>query len=113
MLLASVPDVLKAPQALEVFARLGYPAYLLPFLGTAKILGVIAVVIARRRTIAEWAYAGLTFDLVGALYSHLSVGDPASVWVFPLIGIILLAASYILRSNLSIRPNIAVAASGS
>src|SRR5262252_2049757 len=80
MLMASVPDVLINPQAVAVFTHLGYPTYLLPFLGIAKILGVVAVLAPAPRTLKEWAYAGLIFDLVGALYSHLSAGDPVSVW---------------------------------
>ena len=38
MLMASIPDILQIPQAVEVFTQLGYPTYLLPF-----VLGVIAV----------------------------------------------------------------------
>jgi uncharacterized membrane protein YphA (DoxX/SURF4 family) len=45
MLMASIPDVLRLPQAIDIFGHLGYPAYLLLFLGTAKILGVIAVLV--------------------------------------------------------------------
>jgi hypothetical protein len=95
--MTAVPDVLKASQALEVFARLGYPVYLLPFLGTAKILGAITLVTPRLQTLKEWAYAGITFDLVGAFYSHLSVGDGPDVWVFSVVGVLLLASSYFLR----------------
>jgi hypothetical protein len=96
MLLGAIPDVLQIPDAQGFFKHLGYPLYLLPFLGVAKILGVIAVLIPAFRGLKEWAYAGITFDLVGAFYSHVSVGDPASVWIFPIIGIVLLAASYFL-----------------
>src|SRR4026209_469251 len=81
MLLSAVPDVLRIPDALAVFRHLGYPPYLLLFLGTGKILGVAAVLIPGVPRLKEWAFAGLTFDLTGALYSHLSVGDPASVWM--------------------------------
>src|SRR5258705_6246417 len=52
----------------------------IPDLGVAKTLGVLAVVVPGFPRLREWAYAGLTFDLSGALYSHLSVGDPASTW---------------------------------
>ena len=45
MLLASIPDVLRVPQAIAIFGHLGYPAYLLPFLGTAKTLGIVTVVV--------------------------------------------------------------------
>jgi DoxX-like family len=94
MLMASIPDVLRQRQAIEVFGHLGYPAYLLPFLGTAKILGVIAVLIPGSGRLKEWAYAGLIFDIAGALYSHLSVGDPVSVWGFAVVGLVLVGGSY-------------------
>jgi hypothetical protein len=97
MLLASVPDVLRSAEATAVFHHLGYPLYLLPFLGTAKILGVFAVIAPAMRTVKEWAYAGIAFDLVGAWYSHVSVGDGPSFWMFPLIGMVLLTGSYALR----------------
>ena len=95
MLMASIPDVLSLPQAIEIFGHLGYPAYLLLFLGTAKILGVIAVLIPGFDRLKEWAYAGLVFDITGALYSHLSVGDPVSVWGFPLFALVLVGGSYV------------------
>jgi hypothetical protein len=93
--MASIPDVLRVPQAMVIFTHLGYPQYLLPFLGIAKGLGVAAVVLPGVRRLKEWAYAGLIFDLVGAFYSHLSVGDPGSALVPPIIGLLLVAGSYV------------------
>ena len=95
MLMASIPDVLRLPQAIEIFGHLGYPAYLLPFLGTAKILGVIAVLLPGVGRLKDWAYAGLVFDIIGALYSHLTVGDPVSVWGFAVVAVVLVAGSYV------------------
>ena len=95
MLMASIPDVLRLPQAIEIFGHLGYPAYLLPFLGTAKILGVIAVLLPGVGRLKDWAYAGLVFDIIGALYSHLTVGDPVSVWGFALLALVLVGGSYV------------------
>ena len=97
MLMASIPDLLKVPDAVAIFSHLGYPAYLLRFLGIAKLLGVITVLVPPSR-LKEWAYAGLVIDLVGALYSHLSVGDPPSVWLFPVIGLVLVAGSVLVVS---------------
>lgn len=94
MLMASVPDVLQIPAAVDLFTHLGYPAYLLPFIGIAKILGVVAVLIPGINTLKEWAYAGLVFDLIGALYSHISVGDPPANWVLPVVGLLLVSGSY-------------------
>ena len=96
MLMASIPDILQLPQAIAIFTHLGYPTYLLPFLGTAKVLAVVAVLVPGFGRLKEWAYAGLVIDLLGAWYSHISVGDPASVWLFPVIGLSLVAASYSL-----------------
>ncbi len=96
MLLASIPDVLFLQEAVDMFAHLGYPAYLLPFIGVAKILGVIAVLYPGFPRLKEWAYAGLVFDLIGAIYSHIRVGDPFSVWVFAVVALALVSGSYIL-----------------
>jgi len=95
LLMSAVPDVLQIPGALAVFRHLGYPPYLLVFLGTAKILGVVAVLLPGLPRIKEWAFAGLTFDVTGALYSHLSVGDPASKWTPAVIALTLVGSSYV------------------
>src|SRR5262245_1853861 len=95
LLMSAVPDVLQIPGALAVFRHLGYPPYLLVFLGTAKILGVVAVLLPGLPRIREWAFAGLTFDVTGALYSHLSVGDPPSAWTPAVIALVLVGGSYV------------------
>jgi hypothetical protein len=92
--MASIPDVLRLPPTVEIFRHLGYPAYLFPFLGTAKILGVVAVLVPQFERLKERAYEGLVFDITGALYSHWSVGDPVSVWGFALIALVLVSSSY-------------------
>ena len=96
MLMASIPDVLRIPEAVAMLTHLGYPEYLLPFIGVAKILAVLAILIPGFPGLKEWAYAGLVFDLVGAWYSHVAVGDPASVWIFALIGLLMVSGSYFL-----------------
>jgi uncharacterized membrane protein YphA (DoxX/SURF4 family) len=95
LLLSAVPDVLRIPGALLVFKHLGYPPYLLVFLGTAKILGVAAVLAPGLPRIKEWAFAGLTFDVTGALYSHLSGGDPPDAWAPAVVALLLVAGSYV------------------
>jgi hypothetical protein len=102
MLMASVPDILQLPQAVAIFTHLGYPAYLLPFVGIAKTLAVVTVLVPGMPRLKEWAYAGLVFDLIGALYSHIAVGDPPSGWALPVVGLLLVTGSYALyRRRLS------------
>jgi hypothetical protein len=92
--LSAVPDVLRVPGALAAFSHLGYPPYLLPFLGTAKLLAVAVVLVPGFRTLKEWAFAGLTFDVLGALYSHLSTGDGPAMWTPALAAVVLVSGSY-------------------
>lgn len=96
MTFSAIPDLLSDPEAVVYFKHLGYPAYLLPFLGVAKLLGVLAILVPGFARLKEWAYAGFTFDLAGAMYSGYAVGDPASQWLMLLIGFALIAASYYL-----------------
>ncbi len=100
MVMAAVPDVLRMPEAVEIFRHLGYPEYLIPFIGVAKILGVIAILVPGFPRLKEWAYAGLVFDLIGAFYSHISVGDPLSFWIFAVIGLVLVGGSYFFYRKL-------------
>ncbi|HEV8083733.1 MAG TPA: DoxX family protein [Chitinophagaceae bacterium] len=96
MLFTSVPDILKVPEAVTFMTTLGYPEYLIRFLGVAKLLGVIAILIPGYPRIKEWAYAGLFIDLVGATYSNLSV-LPISSSLFMLLPLALGALSYMFN----------------
>lgn len=86
--------------AQEGMIHLGYPVYLNYILGVAKILGVIAVWQTIYPTLKEWAYAGFTIDLVGAVVSILAVGDPFSMTVPALINMLFLIVSYIAYRKL-------------
>ncbi len=94
MLGSAIPDIFSVQVAVEGFQKMGMPVYLLPFLGIAKTLGVIAIVIPGYPRIKEWAYAGLVFDLLGATYSIIASGQPAGNWMFMAIPLILAAGSY-------------------
>ena len=52
---------------------LGYPEYFIPFTGWAKLIGVIVILVPGYSRIKEWAYAGLFFDLIAAVYSGICV----------------------------------------
>ena len=69
---------------------LGFPIYFIPFTGVAKLIGSIVILIPGLKTIKEWAYAGLFFDLFGAIYSSIAVAkgvDPMMgfmlIWILP------------------------------
>lgn len=95
--LGAIPDLLSTPDAVKMVCdHLHYPAYFLPFIGVAKLLGAIAILVPGFPRLKEWAYAGFTFDITGAVYSSIAVGDPASTWIFTIIlGYGLIFCSYI------------------
>jgi len=95
MLTSTIPNILSAPEWVEIFKQLGYPPYMLPFLGVAKLLGVIALLVPGFSRIKEWAYAGMFFDLTGAVYSGLSVGGFDPQMLIMLVPFGLGALSYI------------------
>jgi hypothetical protein len=69
--------------------------YFIPFIGVAKALGVIAILIPGFLRLKEWAYAGLLFDLIGAIYSMIAIGVPAGDWMPALLPLAFGIASYI------------------
>jgi hypothetical protein len=83
------------PKSIEKMAPLGYPAYVMQMLAVAKTLGIIAILVPGFPTIKEWAYAGFTFDLLGATISMIVTGFQVSQWTPMLAFIAILAVSYI------------------
>jgi hypothetical protein len=90
-------DLTGAPSMAQHVTALGYPDYLQHFLGVAKLLGAAVILLPRVRRLKEWAYAGMTFDLVGASYSHVAHHDASSELFLPVALLALLATSYFLR----------------
>ncbi|NUP05883.1 MAG: DoxX family protein [Polyangiaceae bacterium] len=96
MLMASggIIDAMGADSALEVMRKLGYPDYFTTLLGVAKILGVVALLAPVPRSVREWAYAGFTFDVVGAVVSILSIGAPITAVTIPFLALVMVQLSY-------------------
>lgn len=101
MIFSAIPDIIKSPVATEFITALGYPLYFVPFIGVAKLMGSIVILEPGNQKIKEWAYAGLTFDLVGAVYSNLMVHgwDNGMLTMIPIFG--LLITSYVFRNKLA------------
>jgi DoxX-like family len=97
IVISAIPDLLIAQQAVDIMGHLGYPIYLLPFLGVAKSAAIATILVPGVPRLKEWAFAGLTIDLVGALYSHLSSGDGPSGWLPAVIGLSLVTGTYLLH----------------
>ena len=90
---------LHAPIMVNKFLELGYPLYTLEIIGTAKYIGIVALLQPWSSRLKEWGYAGYAIDLAGALWSHLAV--PKAYGTLPLLfDIAVLIVSYITYRRL-------------
>ncbi len=92
-----VMDLLAPPDLLEIMEGLGYPAYVLTILGFWKLGAVVTLLVPGLPRLKEWAYAGIVFDLTGATWSHMAVGDATADVVTPLVILAITAVSWRLR----------------
>jgi len=95
MIFTAIEDVLLTQRAIDFMkGHLGYPNYFTFFIGTAKILGSIAILIPGLGRLKEWAYAGLAFDIIGAIYSAVAVDGFQPQMTIMLIWVVLFILSY-------------------
>ena len=98
LVLGGVWDILRVPQVRVLIERLGYPRYFLVILGIWKLLGAVALIIPRFPRLKEWAYAGVVFDLTGAVASQLaSRMNDAGAIAYPIVMTGVAVASWALR----------------
>ncbi len=84
----------KAKAGVDAMNAMGYPIYLMTFLSILKLLGVIALLQNKFKTIKEWAFAGFSFSLIGATVSHIAVNDQLLFIIMPIVFLVLLFALY-------------------
>ena len=96
--MGGVWDILRVPQVRGLIERLGYPLYFLTILGIWKLLGAIALIVPRFPRPKEWAYAGVFFDLTGAIASLTASGlADAGTMAYPIFMMGVAIASWALR----------------
>jgi hypothetical protein len=94
MLFTAIPNIIMEADSVKFITSLGYPEYIIPFLGIGKTLGVIAILIPGFPRLKEWAYAGLFFDLIGATHSIIALNGLKPDMLPMLIPFVLGALSY-------------------
>ena len=101
---SSIMYLTKSQQLVDGFKFLGLPQYLIPILGLAKLLGALALINPWFPKLKEWAYAGFTFTLIGASWSHISTNTPFTA---PLVFFALVAVSYFFYTRTNRQQSIA------
>ncbi|HEY1040636.1 MAG TPA: DoxX family protein [Bacteroidia bacterium] len=94
--LMPLSTLLFAPQYVNVGTKpLGYPDYFAYALIICKVLGSTAIMLPKLPPkLREWAYAGLTFNLIFAVISHMAVDKNITFILMPIVVGAILAASY-------------------
>ena len=85
MLMDGGAGIAKEKTGQEVMDHLGYPVYIMVITGAFKILGAIAILQNKYKTIKEWAFAGFAINFIGAFASRAFVGDTFGLLALPLI----------------------------
>lgn len=95
--------ILFMPEYVTVGTRpLGYPDYFAYTLIIFKVLGVLAIAYPKAPAkLKEWAYAGLTFNLIYAFISHACVDKNIGFMLMPLVFLGILTLSYFYKDKLT------------
>ena len=75
MLFSAVGELTLNETIVHSMELIQMPAYLLSLLGVLKISGIIALWFSPFKWIKEWAYAGFTFDFIGAIFGFFATGN--------------------------------------
>ncbi|WP_197076627.1 DoxX family protein [Hymenobacter terrenus] len=75
------------------FQRLSFPTWLTYPTGIAKLLGVLAILKSKSRSLKDLAFAGFLYDLLLALGAHIAVWD--ILVLGPVISLVVWAFAFI------------------
>ena len=97
MLMGASMYVLNNDHVAQEFIKLGFPLYLIYPMAVAKVLGVLALIGLKNKSLKEWAYAGFFFEISLAISAHLNVGDCDHM--VAVVAMVLLIASYFIAKK--------------
>jgi hypothetical protein len=75
MLFSAIGELTLNETVVHSMELIQMPVYLLYLLGVLKISGIIALWFSPYKWIKEWAYAGFTFDFIGAIFGFIATGN--------------------------------------
>ena len=98
VLVSGLSSLLGAKAVMEAYGRLKIPTHLGVFLGVAKLfasLGLVLVLWKRDFVrFRQWVFAGLIFNMAGALWWHVAAGDSLQQTGGPLFLLPLIALTW-------------------
>jgi uncharacterized membrane protein len=91
--------LLRVPKVVAGVLHLGFPLHFVLLLGMWKVLGGIAILVPGFKSLKEWAYAGMFFDLTGAAVASSAVGNEWWHVLVPLAFVGVLFMSWAFRTS--------------
>ncbi|WP_245765724.1 DoxX family protein [Nonomuraea jiangxiensis] len=96
-LVGGAMDVFRMAPFYPMLLQLGYPGYLSPILGIAKIIAAVVLLAPGLPRLKEWAYAGVVINMIAAAASHVAMHNSLSNLIAPGAFAALAVASWALR----------------
>lgn len=103
---AGVLNIIQFEPLVQVNKALGLPQYLMPFLGTVKVVGAVTILLPRLKRFHEAAYAGFIFYFSGATYVLIANGGGIEKYGVTLLIITAIVASYLTSLKLKQQTNL-------
>lgn len=85
--------------SIAIMQHLGFPPYFLVIKGICTLLAAPVFVLPGMRLLKEWAYFGTFIMYIGAIASHLAVGDGIKDFIAPIIFLLISVGSWALRPD--------------
>jgi putative oxidoreductase len=98
---AGAPKLAGSAQFVETFTRFGYPLWFLYVTGFIEVLGGVLLLVPRTATLGAGLLAG---TMVGAVATHLKVGDPVTQVIPPIVLGVLAVIVGLARRNQVMAP---------
>lgn len=95
MMIMSAVMYLTNPEIAQNLTKMGFQDFFRIELAIAKAIGAVVLLIpVIPARIREWAFAGFAITFISAFVAHVSMGDPTSMTVMPLIMLVILSISH-------------------
>lgn len=95
----AILDLAQVPHVVADVRSLGYPTYVLYIVGVWKVLAVGALLWPGLPRLREWAYAGIFFEMFGAVESQVLAGNGIGKYFVPLIFTLVTLVSWWFQPN--------------
>ena len=97
--MSGVMNSIRADEIAKNIVALGFPTYLMSIIGPAKLIAAAIIAAPKLPRLKEWAYAGVTINMLGATASHIFTDGVTGEAIPPLLVLAVAMGSWALRPD--------------